>query len=386
MPELFELVTLHTFGELKNEINERLSNIEYNLLNSVEYSFDTYEIYTVPIREEDIHIFELNFKPILDQKYEINKYNFLEEKRIFIEDIFVKESLDEIVYLDGKIIDGIIETELGKFPAKFELSINTKYIDKIEKLYRITEKNKVLWQTVNVPYITKFISVYLIEVEENFFYSEKIKSVRYNLNLNYERNYVLCWNILIAEFEPDEMVKPTEEQITYEYTIETNVNRKYLADLEEGEVLAVFIEENRGLKFVVEKKIVNKMVVWEILDEINFELEKYLEYKIYSNRKSEYKKKKIFYSKNDIQEKIKSLIDIENISLNDIYYDSDKSTLLLFDLNEFIKEEFEIKNKRDRLYLDLNYEKGYLSNEIISYVISELLLQSKEFEFLVLIK
>ena len=386
MSELLELVTLQAFGGLKNEINERLSNIEYNLLNSVEYSFDTYEIYTVPIRKEDIHIFELNFKPMLDQKSEIDRYNFLEEKRIFIEDIFVKESLDKIVNLDGEIIDGVIETELGKFPAKFELSINRKYIDKIEKLYRITEKNKVLWQTVNIPYITKFISAYLIEVDENFFYSEKIESVKYDLNLGYERNYVLCWNILIAEFEPDELVKPTEEQITYEYTIETNVNRKYLADLEDGEVLAVFIEENRGLKFVVEKKIENKMVVWEILDEINFELEKYLEYKIYSNKKSEYKKKKIFYTVNDIQEKIKSLIDIENISLNDVYYDSDKSTLLLFDLNEFIKEEFEIKNKRDKLYLDLNYENDYLCNEIISYVISELLLQSKEFEFLVLIK
>ena len=50
MSELLELVTLQAFGGLKNEINERLSNIEYNLLNSVEYSFDTYEIYTVPIQ------------------------------------------------------------------------------------------------------------------------------------------------------------------------------------------------------------------------------------------------------------------------------------------------------------------------------------------------
>ena len=81
MSELLELVTLQAFGGLKNEINERLSNIEYNLLNSVEYSFDTYEIYTVPIRKEDIHIFEMNFKPMLDQKCEINRYNFLEEKK-----------------------------------------------------------------------------------------------------------------------------------------------------------------------------------------------------------------------------------------------------------------------------------------------------------------
>ena len=386
MSELLELVTLQAFGGLKNEINERLSNIEYNLLNSVEYSFDTYEIYTVPIRKEDIHIFEMNFKPMLDQKCEINRYNFLEEKKIFIEDIFVKENLDKIVDLDKKTVDGIIETELGEFAAKFELSINTEYIDKIEKLYRITEKNKVLWQTVNIPYITKFISVHLIEAEEDFFYSEKIESIKYDLDARYQRNYVLCWNMAVNEFELNELVKPTEEQLTYEYTINTDVNGKYLVDLEDGEVLAAFIEENRSLKFIVEKKIESKMMIWEILGEINFELEKYLDYKIYSNRRSEYKNKKIFYSMNDIKEKIESLTDIGKIILNNVYYDSDKSTILLFDLNEFIKEEFEIKKKQDRLYLDLSYENGYLCNEIISYVTSELSLQNKEFEFLVLNK
>ena len=89
---------------------------------------------------------------------------------------------------------------------------------------------------------------------------------------------------------------------------------------------------------------------------------------------------------NDIKEKIESLTDIGKITLNNVYYDSDKSTILLFDLNEFIKEEFEIKKKQDRLYLDLSYENGYLCNEIISYVASELSLQNKEFEFLVLNK
>ena len=386
--QILELVTLHTFREIKNELDTRLFNVANNVLNSIEYSFDSYDIYTVPIEKSEINIFENYFYPMilkdLGEKELLDSNNFL-ENGMLVETIFIKENITKIKEIDGTVFEGTIETDKGIYEAKFEFRVKNEYFNVLEKLYILTEKNKIPWKPINNPYITKFVSVYLVDIQKEYWSSEKVSDITFelgDLDINYERNYILCWNIKEKIFETEELVKPTQEQLTYEYNVKTDISRKYLVNLDEGEIFSSYIVNNEELKFIVEEKIGDKVILWEILEKVNRELEKYLEYRIFGNETNA-EKKSVLYDINEISEILENLKDIENIELMGVFSElGNKETREKIKLNNFLKEEFEIKNKREKIYLELKYDVSYITDEIMSYILSVLEMQSKEFEFL----
>ena len=50
----------------------------------------------------------------------------------------------------------------------------------------------------------------------------------------------------------------------------------------------------------------------------------------------------------------------------------------------FLKEEFEMKTKREKIYLEFDFKQNYLKQEIISYIAAVLNYRNKDFEFLAL--
>ena len=359
-----------------------------NVLNSIEYGFDSYDIYTVPIEKSEINIFENYFYPMilkdLDEKELLDSDNFLEDGML-VETIFIKENIRKIKEIDGTIFEGTIETDIGVYKAKFEFRMKNEYFNILEKLYILTEKNKIPWKPINNPYITKFISVYLVDIQKEYWSSERVLDITFelgNLDINYERNYILCWNIKEKNFETEELVKPTQEQLTYEYNVKTDISRKYLVNLDEGEIFSSYIVNNEELKFIVEEKIGDKVVLWEILEKVNVELEKYLEYRIFGNETNT-EKKSVLYDISEISDILENLKDIENIKLMGVFSEPENKEIQeKINSNNFLKEEFEIKNKREKIYLELEYHVSYIADEIISYILSVLEMQSKEFEFL----
>ena len=76
---------------------------------------------------------------------------------------------------------------------------------------------------------------------------------------------------------------------------------------------------------------------------------------------------------------------IKDIKLKKVYFDHGKKEILeKIKFNKFLREEFEIKGKRNKIYIELEYKESYLSNEIVSYILSELELKYKEFAFFAL--
>ena len=386
---IVELAVLSTLKNIMNEYNTRLEEIKKDILYSVEYSFNLYNIYVVPVSKCNMVIFSGYLYPVYDIKEQelLDKTAFLDKNELFVEDIFINEDISKVLALDGQKFSGIIAADSGLYEAEFQLRINNEYFQKIENLYMLTERNKIPWRTLNIPYITKFMSVYLIKAEDGFFESEEILAVDYNLALNYKKDYILCWNVKKSEFIPDETVKPTEERLIYEYSVNTDIYRKYLADLQEGDVFSSHIINNEQLKFITDKKINGSLILWEIMDKLDPELLKYLEYTMYGNEiNMEYKRHNL-YDIEEIEELILSFEDIDGIKLKKIYLDLEEDKILKkVDLNKFLWEEFKIKDKRTRIYLDFEYKESFLSGELISYILSDLELKYKEFEFLALKK
>ena len=388
---LTEMIALVTFNNIRNEYTEKLSGIKNNILNSIEYNFKEYNIYTVPVKREDLKIYEGYLYPVstnyLKKADLLNKDIFMEEDGLYLEEFFVKEDFDKITALDNQTVQGIIATDNGLFGAKLQFRINKEYLKKTEELYKITEKNKIFWRTLNIPYITKFISVYLIEVEdEDYWNSSEIISIDYDKNFSYEQNCVLCWNIRQIEYETGEMVKPTEERLIYEYFINTDINRRYLMAVpEDGEVLASYVMNYEQIKFLTDKKMNNRIILWEILDKLDTELEKYLDHKIYGNDKIKAERRKLLSDTEQIKKIVYSLNDTADVELTGIYTERENRDILSgIRFNGFLEEEFQIKGKREGIYLEFRYGDSYLTKEIVSYILSELELQYKDFEFLAL--
>ena len=385
-----KITALTTFNNIRNEYMEKLSNIKNDILNSIEYNFKEYNIYTVPVRREDLKIYEGCLYPFSENYLKkvdlLDKDVFMEENGLYLEELFVKENFDMITALNNQIIQGIIATDNGLFSAKFQFRINREYFEKVEELYKITEQNKISWRTLNISYITKFISVYLVEVDDDDYWdSKEIISIDYDKKFDYEQNCVLCWNIRQLECKMNEMVKPTEERLIYEYFINTDINRKYLMVPKSGEVLASYIMNYEQIKFITDKKINNKVILWEVLDRLDSELEKYLDYQIYSNENIKTDRRKLLSDTKQVKEIVHSLNDIADVKLAEILTENKNRKILTdFRFNSFLAEEFQIKGKREKIYLDFEYSDSYLTNEILSYIQSELELQYKDFEFLAL--
>ena len=154
---------------------------------------------------------------------------------------------------------------------------------------------------------------------------------------------------------------------------------------EDGEVLASYVMNYEQIKFITDKKMNNKMVLWEMLDRLDIELEKYLDYKIYSNENIKAERRKLLTDTEQIKEIIHSLNDTADVKLTGIYTENENRDILSgIRFNGFLEEEFQIKGKREAVYLDFKYKDSYLAGEILSYIQSELELQYKDFEFLAL--
>lgn len=387
--ELAQEVIKYTFGEVNEELNIKFNELQNKIFNSMEYSYDGYDIYGTVINKEELKIFENNFHPVIPE--DLNIIDLLEEMNfsndeIFVENIFLKESLEVIENLKNKHINGTIRTNTGEHKATFRLESNNRYLKKIETLLKITEKNKINYKITNIPYISKFMSVYLTDYDKNILKAEKIEEITYDMNVPIIREHILCWNIKEKEFESVEYVKPTEEILTYEYKLKIPLDKKYLLNLENGELMLSYIENSETLVFVAVEKIGSNLKIWEILDKINSETEKYLTYKVYSNEEYSGKRGNILYHKASIVEFIDNLSGKDDVALSDIKFEMNENDkeMKLMNFMPFLKEEFELKDKREKIYLKFNFKQGYLKKEIISYITAALNYRNKDFEFLVL--
>ena len=387
--EFAQEVLRYTLGEVNEELNRKFFDLRNKIFNSVEYSYDEYNIYGTVISRDELKIFENNFYPVIPE--DLKMVDLLEEinfsdREIFVENLFLKESPEVIKELENRPVSGVIRTDTGEYKATFRLVSDKRYLDKIETLFRITEKNKINYKVINIPYISKFMSVYLTDYDKNILKSAKIKEIIYNFDVPVLREHILCWNIKEKEFESEEYIKPAEEILTYEYKVKIPLDRKYLLNIEKGELMLSYLEDHETLVFVTGEKTGDMLKIWEILDKADSETGKYLSYKVYSNEMYVKEDGNILYHKESIAEFIDNLSVKDDIVLSDIKFElsENEREMELLDFMPFLKEEFEMKDRRSKVYLKFDFRDDYSKTEVISYIITALNYQNKDFEFLAL--
>lgn len=168
-----------------------------------------------PIREEDMSV---SVHDILEMMQQIN-----EEGRTLVGTWFMEyDYLGIQKFLAKKRIGGRIYTDAGDYLAEFTVGRNEVYLREISHLYEVFVSNGIPWQTVNVPYLYKFVDVYLEKLPEEITPTQKILKIEPDLEEFAQwahDNYIPIWNIRKLKMDSVGFPVPCEDHKGYEHTI-----------------------------------------------------------------------------------------------------------------------------------------------------------------------
>ena len=194
--------------------------------------------------------------------------------------------------LDKERIGGRIYTDAGDYPAEFTVERNEAYLREISHLYEVFVSNGVPWQTVNAPYLYKFVDVYLVKLPEEVTPSQKILKMEPDLEEFSQcahDDYVPIWNIGKLKMDSVGFPVPCEDHKSYEHTIsirEHGNEHVYLID-DTAHIYSVRQRENR-LMIMGEEAEARKWHVYMIRNGSNRRFDRFTYPLMTNQRKDEF--------------------------------------------------------------------------------------------------
>ena len=209
--------------DYQNESNEKLEKRIFDEVEDIERQFD---IYATIISKDNIDPIDEFFFPIIEEdavekdidffylKNELNK-----SKSVFFETIFLKYENLQLEKLENREFNVKIITNKGEIQGKAVLKRNQMYLEKIETIFKIFEKNVVPWRTINFPYLYKLYDVFIktdseidSEIQEIIYDIEEFEDGKY-------KNMIPVWNIEMIIHKGDRFPMPAIDKVHYEHTI-----------------------------------------------------------------------------------------------------------------------------------------------------------------------
>jgi len=185
--------------------------LENRLYGEVESQMDDYALYTAAEYADNVDPVSDFLHPMLEEDTdevlnlaEISE-NLKSQTQPVVASIFLKCSNSEIMRIldTNEIFKGQIKTDSNSHDITAKAVRSRRYVDQLDKLYKVFQRNHVAWATVNCPYAYKFVDIVLtspISLDED----EIINEITINLG-QYEQhkqfNVVPLWNIKMVEVE-----------------------------------------------------------------------------------------------------------------------------------------------------------------------------------------
>lgn len=158
----------------------------------------------------------------------------------------------EELWSEDREYKGTLELEGHEEPQEITVRLqkNTRYLEKVARLYGLFLKNGIPWQTVNAPYLYKMADVVLTKLPDGISGREKIQKIRIQFGgvspmIHYD--LVPVWNVRSLSLNSIGFPAPCEDHRNYEHVIsiqEYGVQNAYLAE-DDSELLSVV---QRGAK------------------------------------------------------------------------------------------------------------------------------------------
>ena len=162
---VFKDVVEQMFLSLYETNREMYQELEKRVMNDLAFDIGRYRIVTgvvereyvdqshhllAPMREEDLEKRQCSVQEGLEK--------IAEEGSCLLDTFFIEcDYLKILRLLEKGRIGGTVITGSGEYPVDFLVKRNESYIGEVAHLYQVFIRNGIAWQTVNMPYLYKFI-------------------------------------------------------------------------------------------------------------------------------------------------------------------------------------------------------------------------------------
>lgn len=232
LPErvVFKDVVERLFLSLYETNQEMYRELESRIMDDLVFDLNRYQITMGIMEREYLDPSHHLLSPIIEADMSAASYDILDMQQQLNEDgrSLARTYFMEYDYLgiqkllDKGRIGGRICTDAGDYPAEFTVERNEAYLREISHLYEVFVSNGVPWQTVNAPYLYKYVDVYLENLPEGITLAQKIVKVEPDLEEHAQwahDNYVPIWNIRKLTMDSVGFPVPCEDHKSYEHTI-----------------------------------------------------------------------------------------------------------------------------------------------------------------------
>jgi hypothetical protein len=377
-------------------------NLEERIFSEIEDKEKRYDVYVTVNNIENIDRVDDFLYPIISTDLEEKKNDAgkIYEKLIKNEEVCLYTVFMNCDYLKIKEImrskkkyTGEIITDNQKYKIKVKLEQNKSYINEIENLYEIFQKNSFCWKTINNPYANKFFDVIITDCEALENEENEIKEI----NIDFEEieeykmtDVIPLWNVKRMSVKSDGFPMPALDRVNFEHLIslkKLGLDNGYLVDENEGLVKYV-MRTSDSLTIVSPEE---KASSWNILkiSGQGKEQERKLQFELVSNsRKKSFinkfaqKNSQAIRTKGEIARIVNSFEVSKYFELTEIeIIDSKPKRGTTYDMNYFIIDD--IRVAKDKKVMNLKFKANkdsIIIYDLLSFIISEIQMYFPEYQ------
>ncbi|MCI8937442.1 MAG: hypothetical protein HFI44_11430 [Lachnospiraceae bacterium] len=397
----FKDIVEQIFLSLYETNKEMYSVLEHRIMDDLAFDINRYRICTGIVEKEYVDRSHHLLTPMWEQDLAEKVYDtrsmgkeFLEKGFCYVKTLFMECDFTQIQkLLQKETFSGRIRTDKAEYPAEFALKISEAYLKEIAHLYEVFISNGIPWQTVNAPYLHKFVDVYLVsDGILSLPAGERIVEIEPHL-AEFEawahENYIPIWNIRRTVMEGAGFPVPCEDHKSYEHTIslkEQGDEHVYLID-DVKHVISVRQTPNR-LMIMGDEPDAKRWKIYVICSGENRKFEHFT-YPIMTNqRKDEFVER--FFKRQGKNVKTASELtrfirgfELEEYVAFEGYELTDKSgrTPETYSMNSFIIDEIRDHAYKKCLLLKFRGrgEHEFLFRDVMSFLVSEVQLLYPEY-------
>ncbi|MFS0554737.1 normocyte-binding protein [Brevibacillus sp. 179-C9.3 HS] len=386
--------------EYQEEMQKKL---EERVFSEIEDKEEKHDIYVTLCHRDDfdpIHEYLYPMIPgdeekkLCDRKELAVKLSNQEEAVLMT--IFLECDYERIqaLMMSKRTFKGRLKTAGNHFPIEVRLQQSRLYMDELEKLYNMFQKNGMPWKTVNHPYASKFFDVILVACEGTFTEDEEILEMSITLDEwePYKKLDVIpLWNIERLALKNIGFPVPAIDRVNFEHVLslrKTGSEHGYLVDGDEE--LIRYIKRSPEELTVVSPQ--EKSGIWnvcKITKPVTTRIGR-LDYELVSNRRKNsfvgsYARKQAITvrAKGEIIRIVHSFEAAEHLEL--VYAEireKNNRPPATYGLNPFISDNVRVEN--DKKIMSLGFrrrgENSFILQDMMSFLVSEVQMYFPEYK------
>lgn len=399
LKQMMNSVFLHLV-EYQEEMQKKL---EQRVFSEFEDKEDKHDIYVTLCHRDDfdpIHDYLYPMIPGDEQKKLFDRKELFErlarQEAAVLMTIFLECEYSRIQALANsqRTFKGRLATAERSCPIEVRLQPNKLYVNELEKLYNLFQKNGMPWKTVNHPYANKFFDVVLVSCEEALGEGEEIVEVTVHLEdwEPYKKLDVIpLWNIERLALKNIGFPVPATDRVNFEHVLslrKTGSQHGYLVDGDEA--LIRYIKRSAEELTIVSPQ--EKSGVWHVckITQPVATPTSRLHYELVSNRrKSSFvgsfarKQGMPVRAKGEIIRIVHSFEAAEQLELVRVEIrEKGRHTPATYEMNPFISDNVRVEH--DKKIMHLGFRKrgadSFILEDMMSFLVSEIQMYFPEYK------